>query len=52
MVEVKSSKARLALPGMSAFSEAFGRARKLLVGGDGIPVEIFLSEPVESWFRP
>ncbi len=52
VVEVKSSKARLALPGMSAFLEAFGPARKLLIGGDGIPVETFLSEPVESWFRP
>ena len=48
-IEVKSGKARRTMPGLAAFSDAFGPARKLLVGGDGIPLEDFLSEPVEHW---
>jgi len=48
-IEVKSGRARDTLPGMAAFSEAFHPARKLLVGGDGIPVEEFLSAPVKDW---
>ena len=48
-IEVKSGRSRDALPGMAAFAEAFHPTRKLLVGGDGIPVEAFLSEPVERW---
>ncbi|MFQ5705724.1 MAG: ATP-binding protein [Gemmatimonadales bacterium] len=50
-IEVKSRRARSALPGMSAFTDAFRPTRKLLVGGDGIAVEEFLSKPVEHWVR-
>ena len=32
-----------------AFVEAFRPTRTLLVGGDGIGVETFLSRPVEEW---
>jgi hypothetical protein len=48
-IEVKSGRAPEALPGMAAFSEAFRPARTLLVGGDGIDVETFLTTPVRHW---
>jgi predicted AAA+ superfamily ATPase len=48
-VEVKSGRRRDQLPGISAFVEAFKPDRSLLVGGDGIPIETFLSEPVTHW---
>ena len=49
-IEVKSGKVRRAMPGSAASPDAFGPARKLLVGGgDGISLEDFLSEPVERW---
>ena len=51
-IEVKSGRARGTLPGMAAFAEAFGPDRRLLVGGDGIPVEEFLSRPAEHWVGP
>ena len=50
-IEVKSGRAPEALPGMAAFSEAFRPARKLLVGGDGIDIETFLSTPVRKWLE-
>ena len=50
-IEVKSGRAREALPGMDAFATAFRPKRRLLVGGDGIPVEEFLTRPVEHWVR-
>jgi predicted AAA+ superfamily ATPase len=50
-IEVKSGRAREALTGMEAFSEAFRPKRKLLVGGDGIALETFLSRPVEHWIN-
>lgn len=49
-IEVKSGRGRETHPGLTAFAEAFGGGtRKLLVGGDGIPVEEFLSKPVTTW---
>jgi hypothetical protein len=48
-IEVKSGTARETRPGMDAFAAAFRPGRRLLVGGDGIPVSEFLSEPVEHW---
>jgi predicted AAA+ superfamily ATPase len=48
-IEVKSGRSRDTRPGVEAFAETFGTARKLLVGGDGISVEAFLSKPVEHW---
>jgi predicted AAA+ superfamily ATPase len=48
-IEVKSARARIVLPGLAAFAEAFKPKRKLLVGGDGIPVGEFLARPVEQW---
>ncbi|MBI2535868.1 MAG: ATP-binding protein [Gemmatimonadetes bacterium] len=51
-IEVKSGRTRDALPGMAAFAEAFRPKRQLIVGADGIPVEEFLSRPVERWVTP
>ena len=48
-IEVKSGRSTGSLAGMTAFGEAFHPDRKLLVGGDGIAVEDFLSQPVEHW---
>jgi len=50
-LEVKSGRSPDVLPGLAAFSEAFSPKRTLLVGGDGIPVEEFLSRPVEDWLQ-
>lgn len=48
-IEVKSSRMRGTPAGMNAFVNTFSPDRILLVGGDGIPVEEFLSKPVEHW---
>jgi uncharacterized protein len=48
-IEVKSTARRDSLPGMEAFADAFHPQRKLLIGGDGIPVEDFLSKPATHW---
>lgn len=50
-IEVKSSERGETLPGLAAFSAAFKPQRKLLVGGDGIPLEEFLSKPALHWLR-
>lgn len=42
-IEVKSGRRRDGLPGMAAFEATHGPARKVLVGGDGTPLEAFLS---------
>ncbi|MBI2374019.1 MAG: ATP-binding protein [Deltaproteobacteria bacterium] len=51
-LEVKSGRAPLAHSGLGAFSEAFKPKRALLIGGDGIPVDEFLSRPVTDWLKP
>ncbi len=48
-IEVKSGRAPAVLPGMAAFARAFEPDRQLLIGGDGIPVDEFLSRPVTDW---
>jgi len=50
-IEVKSGRTPVALPGLAAFGKAFRSKRTLLVGGDGIPVDEFLSRPVEYWLQ-
>ena len=50
-IEVKSGRARDALPGLAAFAEAFKPQRRLLVGGGGIGLEEFLSRPAAHWIR-
>jgi predicted AAA+ superfamily ATPase len=48
-IEVKSGRAPDVLPGMDAFATAFNPGRKLLIGGDGVSVEDFLSMPATHW---
>jgi hypothetical protein len=50
-LEVKSGTPRAAPGGMAAFREQFEPLRTLLVGGDGIPLEEFLSTPVVHWLE-
>jgi predicted AAA+ superfamily ATPase len=51
IIEVKSGRRREALPGWAAFSAVYKPFRTLLIGGDGIPLETFLSRPVDSWMK-
>jgi hypothetical protein len=50
-IEVKTARAPQAHPGSAAFAAAFKPQRSLLVGGDGLPVEEFLSRPVAHWMK-
>lgn len=50
-IEVKSGRVRERLSGTAEFTRIFPTARQLLVGGDGIPVDQFLSEPVSYWLE-
>jgi uncharacterized protein len=50
-IEVKSGRAPAAFRGLGAFAEAFTPKRSLLVGGDGISLEEFLTTPVEHWLQ-
>ncbi|MGE0803485.1 MAG: ATP-binding protein [Lautropia sp.] len=51
-IEVKSGRAPLAHAGSAAFAQAFKVHRTLLVGGDGVPLEDFLLDPVLRWVGP
>ncbi len=48
-IEVKSGRTRQRLAGMSAFAKVHKPKRQVLVGQEGIPIEEFLLNPVESW---
>ena len=48
-IEVKSGSHKEGLPGMDAFDKAFQPQRKLLAGGDGIPLEKFMLTPAADW---
>ena len=50
-IEVKSGRAPDAFPGLAVFARAFKPKRTLLVGGDGISLEEFLTKPVEHWLQ-
>jgi uncharacterized protein len=47
-IEVKSGRRRDALPGLQAFEQAFRPQRRLLVGGDGMPIDVFLKMSVQA----
>lgn len=51
-IEVKSGRAPLAHAGSVAFTEAFKVQRTLLVGGDGVSLDDFLSRPAVHWVGP
>ncbi len=48
-IEVESTRRRGSLSGLVAFAQAFSPDRTLLIGGDGLSIEVFLSHPVEHW---
>jgi predicted AAA+ superfamily ATPase len=50
-VEVKSGGRRASLPGLAAFARQFKPKRQLLVGGQGVPLEEFLSKPAAHWLQ-
>jgi len=50
-IEVKSGRAPLAHSGIAAFAAAFKPKRSLLVGGDGIALDVFLGRPVAHWVQ-
>ena len=50
-IEVKSSRLTRSLPSMEAFASAFKPKRCFLIGGDGIPIDAFLTTPLESWLN-
>jgi predicted AAA+ superfamily ATPase len=49
-IEVKSTNRKAALPGIEAFAQEFKVHKKLLVGGQGIPVAQFLATEIDAWF--
>ncbi|MDE2490376.1 MAG: ATP-binding protein [Elusimicrobia bacterium] len=51
-LEVTSSRRKDSMPGMAQFAEEFRPQRKLLVGGQGIALEEFLTTPAEKWIAP
>ena len=50
-MEVKSGGRRESLPGLEAFALQFKPQRKLLVGGQGIPLDEFLSQSAAHWLK-
>jgi hypothetical protein len=50
-IEVKSGRKRESLAGVEAFASAFRPQRTILVGEGGIPLERFLTAPVEEWIE-
>ncbi len=50
-IEVTSGRRKGSLPGMAVFSAAFRPTRRLLVGGQGIPLDRFLADPADAWIR-
>jgi predicted AAA+ superfamily ATPase len=50
-IEVKSGRRSESLPGMEAFAKHFKPKRKLLVGGQGIALDEFLSKPAGHWLQ-
>lgn len=48
-IEVKSGMRKYSAKGLDDFCSQFKVKRKLLVGGTGIPLEEFLSNPAEKW---
>ena len=51
-IEVKSGRLRDGLPGMAAFQAAHGPARNVLIGGDGTPLDAFLSQSLDPGEPP
>jgi len=50
-IEVKSGRPPNTLAGLGEFANRFKPVRTLLVGGGGIPIDEFLTRPVDRWMR-
>ena len=50
-IEVKSARRKVQPSGLRFFGDAFPSSKKLLVGGDGIPLEEFLTTPPSRWLQ-
>ena len=50
-LEVKSGGRRGPMSGLEAFQKRFPKARTMLVGGDGTPLDEFLWEPASYWLE-
>jgi len=50
-LEVKSGRRRESLAGMEAFARQLHPKRKLLVGGQGMPLEEFFLQPADYWLK-
>ena len=50
-IEVTSGRRKSSLPGLAAFATEFQPTRRLLVGGQGLPLAELLSEPAAEWLR-
>jgi predicted AAA+ superfamily ATPase len=50
-IDVKSGGRRESLPGMAVFARQFKPKRQLLVGGQGIALEEFLTKPPAFWLQ-
>lgn len=48
-IEVKSGRNKGVLTGLETFAKTFPNVTKLVVGTGGIPLEVFLSTPVQAW---
>ena len=48
-IEVTSGRRKDSLSGLGAFAAGFSPTRTLLVGGQGVMIEEFLSEPADHW---
>ena len=50
-IEVKSTSKRTSISGLKTFELYFPTYKKFLVGGQGIPLEAFFLEPIETWLE-
>jgi len=50
-IEVKSHYRKTSLPGITAFCQKFKITKSLLVGGQGLTIQKFLSQPIEHWLE-
>jgi predicted AAA+ superfamily ATPase len=48
-IEVTSGRRKDALPGLATFRQRYESASTLLVGGQGVPLEEFLTRPAAEW---
>jgi len=49
--EIKSARRPTSLLGVDAFEKEFGKVTKLLIGGQGMPLEEFFLTPAGEWAK-